>query len=312
MIADLVYAYCIRNFHRFNTPFIQSLWKRYVVPNAQKNTVIKIHERRMVVSIGYMYPIFARKFDTYNNPLLELVYQTYLAKKRKVNIIDIGAAIGDTIAFIEANIPNVLDKAYCIDGDDHFFDLLKKNYGSRENIILIKELLTDKISSSESRLERTHLGTASSIGSEKVNASSLDDVFSKYKGGVDVIKIDVDGFDGKVLAGGLDLIRDTKPSIIFEWHPILCNLTGNNHSLHFSTLLEAGYSKFLFYTKFGKFSHFDNLNNMSNISLLAELCLRNKFEYDWHYDVIALHNTSDLEVLPLAEQEFSRNVKSRF
>lgn len=71
-----------------------------------------IHGRRVVVNYGHTYPLYARKYRTLNNPLVELVYQTYSVKKRPITHVDVGASVGDTILLVESNCSGMI-REFC-------------------------------------------------------------------------------------------------------------------------------------------------------------------------------------------------------
>jgi FkbM family methyltransferase len=79
-------------------------------------------------------------------------------------------------------------------------------------------------------------GKISETGDFKVDIVSLDEaLFAVEK--VDVIKIDVEGFGGRVLEGAMQVIRKHLPKIMFEVHKnsdelaVLHQLLGDNYSL---------------------------------------------------------------------------------
>jgi FkbM family methyltransferase len=313
MVASYLYKFCIKNANKRGTYYWEKIWKKFVVPNSGKSSLITIHNKQCHVPIGYMYPIFARNFKQYNNPLLELAFETYQNKKKRINIIDVGAAIGDTIALIEANIPNVIEKGICIDGDKQFFSFLERNFKDRKDILCVQALLSDSSSIKENELIRTHLGTASAQGVNKQLAKTLDELSHEHNfPKIDLLKIDVDGFDGKVLNGSKNLISKDKPNIIFEWHPILYEKTKNDPFTPFKVLNTLQYSNFIFYTKYGSFSHLMVDVNIAELKFLVALCLGNKHDFDWHYDVIAIPDISTINLQSLAELSFSKNAKSKY
>ena len=67
---------------------------------------------------------------------------------------------------------------------------------------------------------RVHEGTASLTGKLAAVATTLDALWEQGAlESPDVVKIDVDGFDGRVLAGGTKFLGSVYPSVIFEWSP---------------------------------------------------------------------------------------------
>ncbi|MDI6046618.1 FkbM family methyltransferase [Flavobacterium yafengii] len=261
-----------------------------------------IHGYKVKVNNGNSYALYARLFKNYNNPLLQLVDSVYELYNRELTIIDIGSAVGDTNLFLIKNLPGKIEKFYCVEGDFEFFNYLKENKKYFPESHLFNVMLSGSDNNKIGSLVKTHLGTASSIGEEKVKAISLDTLlFDKLKGRVDIIKIDVDGYDGKILKGSGKILQYYKPFVIFEWHPIMIKKTKNDFHEHFEILTKFGYNKYLWFNKYGEFSHFELKDGCSNREELIKLCLRDIYDYDWHYDVIAIHSESEIDILKIAE-----------
>lgn len=286
--------------------------KEYASSKFAGPVATKIHGYHVVVNFGYAYPFFARMFRSYNNPLVELVNQAYQVNKKPVTVIDIGAAIGDTVLLVESNCPEMVGQYYCVDGDAEFYGFLDANMGSMKKVKSFLAMLSDGEESAK-ELIRTHLGTASAQGESLVPSVSLDNLLSDDLGaGIDVLKIDVDGFDGKVLMGAKGILCRCQPAVIFEWHPILCQQTGNNWNDHFQTLEQCGYDRFVWFTKFGEFSHFMHRYEKAVIDKMALISLNNLHCYDWHYDVVALHRDSLISDVSLAALSFAKARKSHY
>lgn len=289
------------------------LWNNLIENNSQKEITTSIHGRKLHINVGHTYPLFARIFNEYNNPLIETVYQTRKLKGDELAIIDIGAGIGDTIVLIDSNIPNCFRNSFCVEGDTEFFRYLTKNLKSYDQITCINTILSDDENCIVNELVRTHSGSASAQGKEKATAQTLDAILSEYNiHELDLIKIDVDGFDGRVLSGAKGTIQKFKPNIIFEWHPILYCQTHNDFSLPFKVLYELGYNSFLFFSKYGRFSHFMFGNDYEEINKLNVLSLNNRFDYDWHYDIVAIHSSQKIDPIEIAECQFARRITIRY
>lgn len=272
-----------------------------------------IHGYRAIMNNGYSYPIYARRFKNYNNPLIQLVYTVNKHYDRKVVIVDVGSAIGDTNLLLIRNLPESIDKFYCVEGNTEFFSYLEDNMKVFDNNLLFNNLLSDKDDSLINNLEKTHLGTASSIGSTEISSITLDTLLLQTNPKeIDIIKIDVDGFDGKILKGSTKIILKFKPLIIFEWHPLLIKKTNNNLNEPFDVLNQLDYNIFIWFTKYGKFSHFTTNKELENIQIINELCIRNIHDWDFHYDIIAVHKESKINIFELAEMQFAKRIKSRF
>ena len=162
-------------------------------------------------------------------------------------------------------------------------------------------------------LVRIHGGTASAQGSKMVSASTFD-YWAEESGlnNLDVLKVDVDGFDGKVLKGAEKTLSKFKPTVIFEWHPILFRKTNSDYQEPFNVLKHAGYDRFVWFTKYGNFNHFTFLPEKAYVEEFANVCSQNNFDTDWHYDIIAIPQNSNLSILDFADSQYSRHKKSVF
>ncbi len=288
------------------------LWPRLLMRTRSWRQPVNaiIHGHRVIMNANYAYPLTCRTFRTFNAPLLELTHQTYLATGRAVRVVDIGAAIGDTVLFLRANAGDEIAEFICIDGDEEFFGYLIQNVGSLPNCRCIHTLLSSA-AREERALVRTHAGTASAQGSARTAAEPLDLVLQRGGSGpIDVLKIDVDGFDGEVLAGAGETLRRDQPSIIFEWHPKLYRQTGNDPHAVFATLQSSGYRRLLWFTKFGTFSHYGQTDNAADHRRLERHCCETVTDTDCHFDVVALPERRAISEQALADLQFAQRRRS--
>jgi FkbM family methyltransferase len=246
-----------------------------------------------------------------NAPLIEVVFQAFSTCNSPIAVVDVGAATGDTVLLLQERCPRMIDRFYCIDGDPEFFAYLRHNLRHLTNGTLLMALLSSDHGNVR-ELVRIHGGTASAQGKATVPATTLDAVLLPLElSRLDVLKSDVDSYDGKVLRGATTLLHTFRPAVVFEWHPILCQQTSNPWTDHFEILEACGYSVYLWFAKFGTFSHFMFGYDKPIVDALAELCLRNNHGHDWHYDVVALHSRSALSYMSLAELKFARAASLR-
>jgi FkbM family methyltransferase len=270
----------------------------------------RLHGRRAVLNFGNLYPITLRSVPTYNAPLVELVARTASACGRPIRMVDVGAAAGDSVLLILQRCPGMVERFDCVEGHDGFFELLERNLGQLPQCRLHHVVLSDAEGPARS-LVRTHRGTASAQGDRSVATTTLDAALPDDD--IDLLKVDTDGFDGKVLSGAGALLRQASPSVIFEWHPALCVATGTDPLLAFEALSEAGYRTFVFFTKRGEFSHFVDYaaNSITELRQLADLCLTSSTLPDWHYDVIGLPPDSAISATGLADLAHATNSLKR-
>jgi FkbM family methyltransferase len=238
-----------------------------------------------VVNFGYASPAFSRQYPMYNLPLVSLVAESASRLGRPASLVDVGAAVGDTILLVRQRCPSALGPVLALDGDPEFFGYLEHNLADVANVWCRKVLLAADEGYASS-LVRTHSGTASPQGLVQSPAMRLDDVLDDWGQPVDVLKVDTDGFDGEVLAGARALLGSRQTAVIFEWHPVLCLRTGKDSLRAFEELQAAGYRDLRWFSRHGV-----PVEVMAKIDLAAlairsaELCGRDD---DEHYDVVAV------------------------
>jgi FkbM family methyltransferase len=266
-----------------------------------------IHGRKVVVNAGYSYPAFSRRWPTYNDPLVEVVHQAQVAKGSPVTLVDVGAAVGDTVLLVLERCPGAVETVHCVEGDAEFFGYLRRNLAGLPGVRLHNVLLSD-VAGEEAGLVRVHKGTASAQGEDRVPATTLDAVLDAAGGSaVDVLKIDTDGFDGKVLAGAVGLLEAHHPTVIFEWAPRVYDATGQDRYRPFEVVAAAGYRWLVWFDKYGRFSHVDDGYRRGPVEVLAELCVSDRAPGpDWHYDVVALPEGSAIDPVEMAALAYAR------
>jgi len=311
--ASILYNGLVRSQWLGRYPYVSRLWQSAWRHSCRLLSVpvrTTIHGRKVIVNYGHTYPLTSRRYRTFNNPLVELVFQTYSVKKRPITLVDVGANIGDTILLVESNCPGMIEEFVCVDADPEFFAYLQNNLGGLHYGKLLLALLSST-NCMERTLVRTHAGTASAQGVEKTSSITLDSVLvDAGVRHVDVLKTDVDGLDGRVLLGAEEILQKYRPAVVFEWHPLLCRRTSRNWTDHFDALERSGYTRFIWFTKYGDFSHYTALGERTSIGMLAELCLRDQAFFDWHYDVVALTQDIEISHLSLAELAYAKARKS--
>ncbi|HYE37876.1 FkbM family methyltransferase [Methylocaldum sp.] len=312
-IASLIYNTLLKYHKLQGTNLFGPIWRYFWNKSINWHSgavTANVHGRRVFTNNGHSYPLFARRFPHWNNPLIQLVHESAITLGKPIIVVDIGAGIGDTVLLLESNCPSSIKQFVCIEGDTEFFRYLKENLKQPERYELCNVMLSNEESGIPS-LVRTHAGTASAQGTSQTYALSFDQLACSHEP-PNVIKIDVDGYDGKVLAGATKTLKEHKPAVIFEWDPSLCRDTSNNWLEHFEILGKADYTRYIWFTKYGDFSHFMTDVDINAVSKLAEVCLSGERDYNWHYDVIALHKTSPISDTNLAFLKFAKRRRSWF
>lgn len=172
--------------------------------------------------------------------------------EKNVKLIDIGANIGDTVAFIKnyADVPIL-----CIDGDKNYYKILKQNIAQYPNVSAYLALVGSETTEVNVELIKER-GTAYLIESkEKQNISSLQDILEKnpeFKSSR-FLKIDTDGFDTIILKGSRNYLTENKPILFFEFDPYLIKKNNDDPFTTIPYLISCGYRYFIFYISNGDF-----------------------------------------------------------
>jgi FkbM family methyltransferase len=295
---EIAHRTLVRTFPAAKVRGFRRVWHRVQHVAVQKwglelvETVL--HGSPATVNFANPYPYLIRLHPNYNAPQVELVSISADVLGRPVTVIDIGAAIGDTALLLLEHCGAVVRALECFEGEPAFAEMLRHNL--RDPRCHVHEVvLSDRPGPVPSMIRSQHEGTASAHGNALVNASTLDVELADIS--PDVLKVDTDGFDGKILAGGKEVLERARPAVLFEWHPQLCKLVDNDPQLAFEVLRDAGYDRWVFFTKYGSFSHFGD----ERVDQLERLCLTSETLPDWHYDVVALHPRSKIDEVALGD-----------
>jgi FkbM family methyltransferase len=242
-----------------------------------------------------MYPKF-------NQPLFALVEA--ITKKLPdggIKVVDVGAAVGDTVLFLEANFPGKISQYLCVDGDTEFYSFQEFNLSSvshkSKNVF---SLLSDK-EELVSAIDKKDPTTGSAIGETKEMSKTLDQILKETNFGIPhVIKIDIDGFDGKAIGGATETLFNYKPAVIFEWNTPLYNLVGNDVLQPFEVLKANGYDRFIWFSNIGDFLHIQYGFNPLELREMEVFSSKMYKVNGFHFDVIALHRESPYSASEIA------------
>jgi FkbM family methyltransferase len=269
----------------------------------------KLHGVSVLLNRGNTYPLILSDFPTFNAPLVELVHQSARATKMPLTFVDVGAATGDTVLLIKARCPGVVRQFICIEGDSEFHELLLANTRQFKDVTVVHALLARESMQIRS-LVKHHKGTASATGESMVQAIRLDSLASIQSVSVDVLKIDVDGFDGEVIAGAVETLSRCRPFVLFEWHPKLTTATCNSPLCAFETLAHCGYDRFAWFHNIGTFSHFSVGYSPDVLQKQMHYLLAVNSRADEHFDIISLHRDAKFDEVALARMDFARSFLS--
>ncbi|MDP1676344.1 MAG: FkbM family methyltransferase [Bacteroidota bacterium] len=188
---------------------------------------------------------------------------------KNFSLIDIGANIGDSFAVVrtESFFPIL-----CIEGDRKYFSLLESNVGMIEEAVTVHALVGENDTTADVKLTDNYGGSKnlSFSPNAQTQVSTLTTLLEQHSFFWDskMLKIDVDGYDCKILRGAKKYLQDTKPIIFFEYSPRYFTLHNDDGFSIFRFLEDLGYFSLLIYE-----GHGDLLcsTNFAEMRLLEEL-----------------------------------------
>lgn len=206
----------------------------------------------LLLHMSHKLPFYLKSYPLHslNIPrIAKLVKQKY----PNFTFIDIGANIGDTVAFLrnQAVFPIL-----CIEGDNKYFPVLEYNLSQFTDVDSLELYISDKTEDTRGEAKRKE-GTAYLSGDTNscgmVQVKRLSDAL-KHRPGFEkskMLKIDTDGFDCKILRGAVDFLEIAKPVIFFEYEPLTLRRQGDDGISVFDVLKKSGYKRLLFYDDIG-------------------------------------------------------------
>jgi FkbM family methyltransferase len=251
-----------------------------------------LHGRSMFLNPGSPYPFLIADAPDFNSGLVASTACLHRMLGRPLRVVDLGAAIGDTVALLRERLPAAVESFICVDGAEENRPLFEANTQGIANLSAHFTLLAatpGKISS----LVRQHAGTAMAAGRGEAPAITLDELLGGADSTlrVDLLKCDIDGCDGEALLGAREILKRCQPLVIFEWHPELIRRCGNDHYAAFQALGDAGYERFLWFSNRGPFSHRSALPTPAEVKWWAEFLIARHEPMGPHFDMVAVPRT---------------------
>ncbi|MEI7424960.1 MAG: FkbM family methyltransferase [Candidatus Staskawiczbacteria bacterium] len=188
---------------------------------------IRVGKKNLFLNLSHKLPIFYRKYPNYDRALPR-VCKKISEIDGQLNVIDIGANIGDTVSLIT---DEVTGNFLCIDGDKKYLPVLEKNIEkiSKVNKVKIVRCYCGNSIKDESisidRIGGTAKIITTSLSNNKkqvydVEIKSLDEIMIKnpdfqYS---NLLKIDTDGFEINILESGSSFIKKLSLLYILSTH----------------------------------------------------------------------------------------------
>lgn len=196
---------------------------------------------------------FAAVAPEYGQNIVRLA--TTLDPDEPLQLIDVGANIGDTTAQVLAARPGT---ALCVEADAYWLPFLQRNLdGSKSTIAFHLLVPSAEAGGKAARPVRNNQGTTTfAEGSDPSTAPPIviADLPAKYPefDRVRLVKSDTDGYDAALIPALAATYAATKPALFFEYDERLTRNTGNEHPDGlFARLVELGYERFVAWDNWG-------------------------------------------------------------
>lgn len=273
------------------------------------NKIVQIIIGKYELEINSRNPISIhyKKFPNYGIEIGR-ISKIIANKYPSMSIIDIGANIGDTAAIIRNQVDNEI---ICIEGDEYCFNFLEKNIKQLKKTLAFRQFLGEKNEEMNVKIEKSKWNTTiipqAGISKETLDIKTLDSFLKKNLGDVKskFIKIDTEGFDVKIIRGGVDFIMNNKPVIFFEYNRKNMNKINEKGIDTIHILRDLGYNNILFYEDGGNFIISSNLNNDQVLNQMHNW-INNSSSVDY-FDIAIFHSEDNDISMQLIEIEMQKN-----
>jgi len=247
---------------------------------------------------GHLLDWYRLRHSRYDEPIADLC-DILIKKYPNFRAIDIGANIGDTAALIvRSSDVSVL----CVEGNQKYLPLLKKNLA---HISVTSEIEETYVGFDDGEIAGhvvTRAGTASiepavsgQTGTAAVRMRSLESIVADHPRFLkaELLKIDTDGFDAKIIMASIDLISRVMPVVYVEYSP-----NGSPHVEQecremINRLCDIGYIYFHIFDNFGNHIlrlSFNELFHLNELIAYVRNCRKDLRPAVFYFDICAITN----------------------
>jgi FkbM family methyltransferase len=240
--------------------------------------------------LSHELPFYRRKFPHYASNLGKVSFHAR-RKYADLTMIDIGANIGDSVAIAHSYSDHPV---LCLEGEPRFFQLLKENTRNLPGVEIEQTFIGapgDHVGSIDVRSGNAQVLLGPTPGQSTI--CTLTDALARHPrfASAKLLKIDAEGFDCRIIAAEINLLKANKPILFFEYYPKCSELVGQKTFPVFTTLSSLGYSMVLIYRNVGSYLMSLTLDQVDTLEDLHHF-ISNQGGF---CDVVAFH-TEDLEI----------------
>ena len=264
---------------------------------------IEVGDKHLYMSTSHNLPQI-QAHNPYYDTALPRICRFVKEKQGDLTLIDVGANIGDTVSLIT---DQVTGKFLCIEPDKKYFQLLLMNTESIQDVVTENLLLSEDEESSNITLVEVR-GTAyvseggNGNANTDLNITTIDKLVEKHQNfsKTNIIKIDTDGYDYKVIRGAKKLISESKPVVFFELSPYHLTSVGEEPTSIFDYFFNMGYSRVMLYDCLG---YPLAILETNKVETLSQILYYASIKKHFYYDALLFHDSCQKEFQEFYEEE---------
>ncbi len=232
-----------------------------------------IRGQTLLMPVSHNLPVFLHAAPAYMANLVDVACLVR-SKYPDLTAIDIGANVGDTVAFLRAAGPFPV---LCIEGDAGFFRYLRVN--ARQwgpDVELEMAMVGSAAAQVQGRLV-SHFGTAQLVAdssqSGTIRLRTLPQIVADHPRFTcpKFVKCDTDGYDSLILRAHGPWLKRTRSVLFFEYAPAAARPFDSDPFALFDALRQAGYHGVVCYRNTGQLHTATTLNHMASLRRLHDV-----------------------------------------
>jgi len=213
--------------------------------------LVRFHdgESHLTLPLSHELPFYRVRHPYYSSNLGRLA-RAVVRDFGAVTAIDVGANVGDSINHL---LPTVGSCVLAVEPSDVFWPILQANFGLDPRVTLVKSIIGDAVE--EVGVDLRHVGGSATLeaSERRKPVETLTQLLDRYPAfaSANLLKIDTDGFDGAILVGAREWLRESTPVVFSEFDPSLTIAARVHPQEGVALLRQLGYSTFVAWSNTG-------------------------------------------------------------
>jgi FkbM family methyltransferase len=182
---------------------------------------------------------------------LQQIAQAVSSKYPRAQIIDIGANVGDTAITMRASADSPI---LCVEASRRYAELCRENLTALTDVSVVNALVDTGATLNVRILERGGSGRIVLDEASRTPTMTLAEIAASHGySSAKLVKIDTDGFDGRIIQASRDWLGKVQPVLFWELELTSDARNQGPGELVFDILEKAGYDRFMFYSNTGDY-----------------------------------------------------------